>query len=395
MQLSYSPEYREFQKEVRAFLATHWDKDKARDREAGKAYVTAFRRLATQHGYLNRNIPKAYGGSEQKPDVLKAQIIREEFGRVRAPMEVTGIGMMMLVPVVLECGEDWQKEMFVEKTVTGEYRWAQGYSEPGSGSDLASLRTRAELVGDEWVINGHKIWTTMAHEATHMFCLCRTEPAAAKHASLSYILLDFKQPGVKIRPIKQISGGQEFSETFLDDVRTPASWIVGRRGDGWTVSKSNLKHERNSVGSAAGVRDLFDKLVRLAAETRLDGRPAIEHPNIRSRLATLEGAVQAHLYSGYYQLTRDSRGEAVGVLGLMNKLNATNIGQEVAAIATDIIGDRSLLMPGWDGKRRGNEQWVNQLLGSIAMAIAGGTSNIQRNIISERGLGLPRETSDN
>ena len=155
-----------------------------------------FRERATAQGYLRRSIPRQYGGSEQEPDEIKGSIIREEFSRAHAPMEVRGIGTMMLVPTLLEKGEEWQKEKFVASTVKGETIWCQGYSEPGSGSDLASLQTRAELVGDEWVINGQKIWTSGAQLADFMFCLCRTEPEQSKHAGISYLLLDMKQPGL-------------------------------------------------------------------------------------------------------------------------------------------------------------------------------------------------------
>lgn len=406
MNLNYTPEHLDYQAQVRQFLAESWDPAKARDRATGRDHIKAFRRAATERGYINRSIPRRYGGSEQPADGILAQIIREEFDRARAPREVPGNGMMMLVPTVLEVGEDWQKDMFVEKTVIGDYKWAQGYSEPGSGSDLASLKTKAELLGDEWVINGHKIWTTLAQEATHMFCLCRTEPHAPKHEGISYILLDFKQPGITVRPLKQISGMSEFCEVYLDNVRTPANWIVGKRGQGWQVSRVNLKHERTAIGAAAGSVELFDKVKKLAQTTPLNGAPAISDPLIRQRLAAIEGYVQAHLWAGYYQQSRASKGEPLGVLGLINKLNTTNIGQDIAALAAEIISDRALRMPfaatssrdpnnrgfaDGDAARAGIEKWINQVLGSLGMSIAGGTSNIQRNIIAERGLGLPRD----
>jgi alkylation response protein AidB-like acyl-CoA dehydrogenase len=392
--LSYNSEHTAFQGEVRAFLAAHWDRKAARG-DRRQECETSLRLAATEKGYLYRSIPKRYGGSEQAPDVIAAQIIREEFARVGAPMEIPGIGLMMLVPTLLEVGTEAQRERFVKKTVEGEYRWAQGYSEPGSGSDLASLKSKAELVGDEWVINGHKIWTTMAHTANYMFALLRTEPDAPKHAGLSYILLDFNQPGVTVRPIKQISGSREFCEVFLEDVRTPADWIVGKRGEGWNVSRVNLKHERNAVGSASRSVPVFQKLVALAKTTALHGKPAIEDPSIRRRLAAVEGHVMAQLWSGYHQLTLDARGESAGVLGLVNKITTTNIGQELALIATDILADTGLLMPPEDTRRGGEEKWMNQVFGSLGLSIAGGTSNIQRNIVSERGLGLPRETIEN
>lgn len=385
MDLTYSESQREFQRELRGFLADAWRPEAARDAES----VMSFRQAATEKGYLYRGIPRRFGGSEQAPDIVRAKIIGEEFARAKAPMEVPGGGMMMLVPVLLEVGEEWQKEKFVPKTVRGEYLWCQGYSEPGSGSDLASLRTTAELVGDEWVINGQKIWTTRAPDADFMFLLARTEPDAPKHQGLSYLLLDMRQPGITVRPLRQISGEQEFSEVFLDDVRTPKDWIVGERGKGWEISKVNLKHERAGVGSAARATYLLHSLLKIARATRLDGRPAIEHPAIRDRLAAIDGYVQAQLYAGYYQATLAAHGESAGVLGLCNKLNNTNIGQMVSAVAADILGDALLKMPAEKGDV-GPERWFKQVMGSLGLAIAGGTSNIQRNIIAERGLGLPR-----
>ena len=195
MDLSYGPEYEDFRGEVRRFLAEHWPpRGDGGEKLSGHEKVFAFRRKAIEAGYAARSVPRAYGGSEQEADSLKGQIIREEFGRARAPGDARGIGTMMLVPTLLERGEEWQKEKWVPKSVMGEYVWCQGYSEPGSGSDLASLKTRGELDGDEWVINGQKIWTSGAQNADYMFCLVRTEPDAGKHAGISYLLIDMKQP---------------------------------------------------------------------------------------------------------------------------------------------------------------------------------------------------------
>ncbi|AMK25618.1 acyl-CoA dehydrogenase family protein [Sphingobium sp. TKS] len=386
MDLSFSDEHRCYRADLRTFLATHWTPSDARD--SGK--VAAFRALATQHGYLYRGIPKKFGGSEQPVDILRAQIIAEEFNRARAPKEVSGNGMSMLVPVLLELGTDWQKEHFIPQTLTGAFEWAQGYSEPGSGSDLASLRTTGELVDGHWIINGQKIWTTRAHQSNYMFCLVRTEPGAPKHQGLSYILLDFRQPGITVRPLRQISGESEFSEVFLDNVRAPADWIVGERGKGWEVSRVNLKHERASVGSASRATHLQHNLLKIARQTMVNGRPAIEDPIIRDKLAILDGYVQAQICASHYQTTLAVSGESTGVLGLSNKLNNTNIAQLVSQIASDILGDALLPMPAETGPA-GPEKWNRQIMGSLGLSIAGGTSNIQRNIIAERGLGLPRE----
>jgi len=387
MDLSYTEAQEQFRAEIRHFLASSWQRDRARDRE----FVSDFRRQATAQGYLYRGVPKRYGGSEQAPDVVRAHIIREEFARARAPMEVPGNGVALLIPTLLEWGTEAQKERFIAKTVSGEYLWAQGYSEPGSGSDLASLSSRAVLEDDGWRINGHKIWTTLAQNATHMFALLRTEPDAPKHEGISYILLDMKQPGITVRPIKQINGDSEFCEVFLDDVRAPADWLVGPRGQGWSVSRSTLKHERNHIGSAMRTVPMFESLVRLAQRCRLDGAPAIDDPRIRGALVTIEGYLQAQVWAGYYQQTLAARGESPGVLGLCNKLTTTNLFHKIAALSAEIIDGQALKAPRHGRDRGGDERWVNQMLGSLGQAISGGTSNIQRNLIAERGLGLPRD----
>lgn len=393
MDLNFGAPYRRFQQEVDAFLSENWSSPKGKS-PAEKAELTAKLRLAaTERGYLYRNIPKRYGGSEQAPDVIKAEIIRQSFAKARAPMEAPGNGVALLVPTLLDCGEEWQKEKFIAPTLRGEISWCQGYSEPGAGSDLASVRSKAELIDGQWVIHGHKIWTTLGHKATHMFALLRTEPDAPKHDGISYILLDMKQAGVTVRRIRQISGQSEFCEVYLEGATTPADWIVGERGRGWQVSKSTLKHERNMVGGSARAQALFDALLRLARDTRVNGRPAIQDPIIRSRLVAVEGALKSHMFSSYHQLTKDAAGESTGILQQLNKLSGTEIGKNIAAIAQDILGDDGLYMPSTEGgpASANPENWLNQIFGSLALSIAGGTSNIQRNIIAERGLGLPRE----
>ncbi len=386
MDLNYGSEYESFREEVRTFLGENWPPGGGSD----AARVRAFRALATESGYLFRNFPKQYGGSEQPPDVLRAQVISEEFGRVRAPMEPAGNGVRMVAPTLLECGADWQKERFIPPTLRGEIDWAQGYSEPGSGSDLASLRTRAELVGDEWVINGQKIWTSNAQHCKYMYILVRSEPDAPRHDGISYLLLDLKQPGVHIRPLKMVTGQSGFNEVFLDDVKTPADWIVGKRGEGWQVSRATLKHERVGISKAEVYVEQFRKLVALARSSG-DGT-SLEDPRIRERLVEIEGYIEAHKYSSYRQLSMNLAGKNPGAVSYMNKLVVTNIGHMIATLAQELIGDDSLVQPLFErGRRPGNERWMNQYLGSLGIAIAGGTSNIQRNIIAERGLGLPRD----
>jgi alkylation response protein AidB-like acyl-CoA dehydrogenase len=394
MDLSYSEEYEAFRGEVRAFLKEHWPPSGDDAKQDLAEQARRFRVKAIERGYLARSIPRKYGGSEQAPDVFRATIIREEFAAARAPADMAGIGPSMLVPTLLDKGEEWQKDKWVGPTLRGEIIWCQGYSEPGSGSDLASVQTRGELVGDEWVINGQKIWTSGAQVADYMFCLTRTEPEAQKHAGISYLLIDMKQPGIDVRPLKQMTGGATFNEVFLTDARAPKDWIVGKRGEGWQVSRTTLKHERNSIGNATQTNGLFAGLLGLARRVERNGRPALEDPEIRQRLATIEGYVRAHEYSGYRQLTKAGKSEDPGIIQMMNKLSSTNIGHMVSKLALDLIGDDGMLEPGARRARQApedNSGWVAQYMASLGGAIAGGTANIQRNIIAERGLGLPRD----
>ncbi|MGH0029479.1 MAG: acyl-CoA dehydrogenase family protein [Myxococcota bacterium] len=393
MDLTYGSEYEDFRAEVRSFLEASWPPADDADHAAASK---AFRARAVEQGYLLRWVPKQYGGSEQPSDALKASVIREEFTRARAPMEPRGIGMMMLVPTLLEKGSQEQKDTYVPPTVAGDMLWCQGYSEPGSGSDLASLKTRGELKGSEWVINGQKIWTTNAKEADYMFCLVRTEPDEPKHAGISYILIPMHQDGVEVRPLKQMNGGADFNEVFLTDAKAPAGNIVGKRGEGWLVSRATLKHERDGIGNAAMSGLMFQGLVALAKSSQRNGRPALEDPTVRQRLAALEGYVRAHEYSSIRQLSRNARGKDVGRVGVMNKLVSTNIGDQVAKLALDLLGDDGMLDPQAQVQSMGAtfgpaRSWLSQYMYSLGIAIAGGTANIQRNVIGERALGLPRD----
>ena len=396
MDLTYGSEMEGYREEVKAFLEANWplsgkDADLSMEKQA-----SLFREKAISAGFLYRNIPRQYGGSEQEPDVLKAQIIREEFGRKWAPQEARGIGTMMLVPTLLDRGEEWQKEKFVRPTITGEVTWCQGYSEPGSGSDLASLKTKGELQGDEWVINGQKIWTSGAHVADYMFCLVRTEPEEKKHAGISYLLLDMKQPGIDVRPLRMMTGSADFNEVFFNDVRTPADWIVGKRGEGWLVSRTTLKHERNSIGAAQQTRAGLAGLISLAKKSEVNGRPALEDHGIRQKIAEIEGYVKAHQYSGYRQLTKDAKGEDAGLITMMMKLFSTEIGHKSAALSMELLAEEGLLSAGNAAlgvQAKDGQGWIGRYMYSLGIAVAGGTANIQRNVIAERGLGLPRDAA--
>lgn len=396
MDLSYGEAAEAYRAEVRAFLSLHWPPPADLRGADLKAFIRTFRALATEQGHLYRAIPKRFGGSEQAVDVIRAQVIREEYQRARAPMEVGGNGMNMTVPTLLEKGTEEQKALFIRATLEGDFVWGQGYSEPGSGSDLASVRTKGELSpdGTKWVINGQKIWTSQGMQATHMFMLVRTEPAAPKHDGITYLLMDLNQPGVTRRPIRQMTGEEgdhTFCEFFFDNAETPVSWQVGERGQGWYVSRTTLKHERASIGGADGLGRQFAKLVELAKEV---GR--IDEPLVRDRLTQIEGSVLSHRYSSYRLFSCAAAGEDAGPVALMMKLLLTEIGHEMALLAQELIGEHGFVEPAGAGGRghrgpRGPEKWMDQIMGSLGNSIAGGASNIQRNIIGERGLGLPRD----
>jgi len=395
MDLRYTPEYDEFRREVRRFLEANWPLTGAQAKAPEAERMMVFRDLATEQGYLYRSIPRQYGGSEQPQDIFKSKIILEEFTQAGAPHELSGQGAAMLVPTLLECGNDAQKEQFIRPTIRGEMTWAQGYSEPGAGSDLASLQTRAELDGDEWVINCQKIWTSGADQADMMFCLVRTEPDAGKHAGISYLLVDLKVPGIRVRTLKQMTATDEFCEVFFDDARTPAANIVGKRGEGWAVSKATLMHERALIGDSGRMERDLAQLVKLARRAQIGGRPAIEDSGIRQRLAEIQAYVATQTHSGSRMLTATAHGEFAGIVMIMAKLTSTEMSHMMAKLALDLIGDGAFEVPNpiaYSPVEDGTDaSWLGNWMWSLGIATAGGTANIQRNIIGERGLGLPKQ----
>jgi alkylation response protein AidB-like acyl-CoA dehydrogenase len=403
MDLSYSAEYEQFRAEVRQFLADNWsdaDRDASPPPDGQAALMgaviridaraTEFRLKAIERGYLYRHVPRAYGGGEQPYDPLKSTIIGEEFRAAKAPGEAVGQGPSMLVPTLVEHGSEAQKQQFIRDTLLGKIVWCQGYSEPGSGSDLASLRTRAELDGDFWVVNGQKIWTSNAADSEWMFALVRTEPDAGKHDGISYLLIDMTTPGLDVRPLRQMTGEADFSEVFLDNVRVPKGNLVGPRGKGWVVSRSTLKHERALIGGSFITRRTFDGLAMVAQAAQLRGEPALKSAVLRDRLVQLETRLLASEYNGYRLLTMQARGEEQGLAGMVMKLFTTQLSYDISKTAMDVLGDRGALARG-DFNTPDMGMFSYAYMWSLGILIAGGTANVQRNIIAERGLGMPRD----
>jgi alkylation response protein AidB-like acyl-CoA dehydrogenase len=398
MNLQFGEKYEKLRAEVRAFCAGSWPLAGGEARLSEREQAIAWRRRALAAGFLHRTVPQAYGGAGAEPDVMAETVIRQELDRAGVPHRGSVQGTHMLVPTLLECGSEAQRREYIPPTLTGEMTWCQGYSEPGSGSDLASLQSRAELVGDAWVLNGQKIWTSQATEADMMFGLFRSEPDAPKHAGISYFLIPMKTPGIDVRPLTMMQGGVDFCEVFFDDVRIPAKNIVGRRGEGWKVTRATLKHERMLIGDSTGSRMSYDALVALAKEVQRNGRPAIQDPAVRQRLAEVAGYVAAQEWSVARMLTAIHKNEDAKATSelLMAKLFSTDTGQRIAKLALDLIPEDGLRAPGGDDVVMGIKpwtrgRWVSQYMFSLAGAIAGGTSNVQRNIIGERVLGLPRD----
>lgn len=384
MELGFGSEYDSFRDEVRTFIKANWPPadGNAKSPENHRAFILA----ATERGYMHRGIPRIYGGGEQPSDIAKAEIIREELSRSRAPTARIP-GNSLVVSTLLEWGTEEQKSHFIRPTLMGDMVWAQGFSEPNAGSDLASLRTKGELSADgsKWIINGQKIWTTGAHAATHMFMLVRTEPDLPKHQGISYLLLDIRQPGVDVRPLTQMTRQKEFNEVFFDNAETPADMIVGARGQGWSVTRSTLKSERSGISSMTWSLSMFRDLVKLAKDVEIDGQPAIQQPRIREELAAIEGQLMCLTYSTYRATSHDMHDREVGAFQTMPKLYMTELAGRIGKLARDIIENDFVDM----GSPR--LKWIERFMISLSMSIAGGTSNIQRNIIAERSLGLPRD----
>jgi alkylation response protein AidB-like acyl-CoA dehydrogenase len=391
MDLQYSESYQIFRQQVREFLQSHrqdWParSPMARPTEAQRRWQA----LLIEQGYTARTIPKEYGGHGGEADILKSRILAEEFSRAGAPGGLAGQGVSMLVPTLLEMGTEEQKQKWVPATLSGEVLWCQGYSEPGAGSDLASLQTRGDEDGEDFLINGQKIWTSTAHEADMIFCLVRTEPDAPKHQGISYLLFPMDTPGIEIRPLKTMTGHAEFNEVFFTDVRVPKTSIVGERGQGWLVANATLKYERGMLGdpNVAGTR--FDSIVRIMQKETMDGECLMANPLYRDRLLKLQSQVLAMRFNGLRLMTAAVKGGDVSMARMVVKLQGCELNHQLAALAIDALGELGLLYHDSPRLRSGGA-WQRSYMFDLGLIIGGGTAQIQKNIIAERGLGMPRE----
>jgi len=390
MDLNYTPEYEAFRAELRDFLESNRDKWPKRLSIVPTDDMKTWQQMLIERGYTARTIPKEYGGYGAAPDVLKSRIIAEEFTATGAMSGLAGQGISMLVPTLLELGTEEQKQQWISPTLRGDVIWCQGYSEPGAGSDLASLATRAEEDGDHFIINGQKIWTSTAKQADMMFCLVRTEPDAPKHKGISYLLFPMDTPGIEVRPLVTMTGDAEFNEVFFTDVRVPKTSIVGNRGEGWMVANATLKHERGMLGDPNAAGSRLKKIIDLMREETIDGSTLMENPLLRDRLLQLQARMLTMQFNGYRTLTAKSKGQGAGLASLVVKLQGCELKHRIAELAIDVLGELGLLY-GDSPRLRNRGNWQRSYMFDLGLIIGGGTAQIQKNIISEHGLGMPRE----
>ena len=390
MDLSFGAEYDEFRTEVKQFIAASSDKS-PKQAGIGNAEAIAWQKILINNGYAARTIPAEYGGFGAEPDIIESRIIAEEFSNAQISTGLGGQGISMLTPVLLEMGTEEQKQQFIKPTIHGEMIWCQGYSEPSAGSDLASLTTKAELDGDEWVINGQKIWTSTAHLADWIFCLVRTEPEAPKHQGISFLLFSMDTPGIDIRPLVDMTGDANFNEVFFTDVRVPKDQIVGQRGQGWQVANAILGHERGSLAPPDAALSRLNGVIKLMNSESVNGERVIDNPIFRDRLMKIQGRVLAMKCNDMRLLSaRINKGQDAKLAGMIVKLLGTELRHELEALAIDVMGEIGIAY-GDNPYLRGNGSWQYQYMLFLGLIIGGGTSQIQKNIISERGLGMPRE----
>jgi alkylation response protein AidB-like acyl-CoA dehydrogenase len=330
--------------------------------------------------------PKEFGG--RGASAIEQVILNQEEAKFDVPTGVFSIGQGMAAPTLMTWADEAAKERYLPRLASGEDIWCQLFSEPAGGSDLAALRTKAEKDGDEWVINGQKIWTSGAHYSDYGILVVRTDPSVPKHKGLSYFYLDMKSPGIEIKPIKQISGDANFNEVYFTDVRIPDSQRLGEVGQGWQVSLTTLMNERASIGGG-GTAVGFDSVFKLAQKVTIDGEPAIRNAAVRAKLASWYCQEAGLKYTGYRSMSALSRGEIPGPENSIGKLVGAPKTQDMASFAIDLLEMSGAL---WDKELAAEASLFQGAYMSIpGLRIAGGTDEIMANIIAERVLGLPQE----
>ena len=394
MDFNDTPEEAKFRAEVRAWLETNAkpkDPSKAR---AGRSNKVEADRLANarvwqakkaEAGYAAITWPTEFGGLGGTP--IQSVIYSQEESNFEVPGGFFDIGLGMCIPTMMAWATKEQNERFVKPALYGEEIWCQLFSEPSAGSDVAGLRTKAERDGDDWIINGQKVWTSGAHYCDYGIIVTRSDPTAPKHKGLTFFFLDMKSPGIEVRPIKQMSGEANFNEVFFTDVRVPDSQRLGDVGEGWKVALTTLMNERLAIGQGSGVD--YTELLKLARQTELETGPAIKDANVREHLADWYVETQGLKYTKFRTLTALSKGETPGPESSIGKIVSGPKMQDLASFAMDLQGQGGILQGDADAEM--NAAFQNQWMWGAGYRIAGGTDEILRNIVSEQVLGLPQD----
>ena len=394
MNFKDNPEEAAFRAEVREFVEKEISQT-VKEGDGGEAglygrpaqeRLREVRQKLAKRGWIAPAWPKEYGGASMS--VMQQFIMNEEFAENRVPA-VGGMGVSMVGPTLITHGNDAQKKEHLSAILSGATHWCQGFSEPGSGSDLASLQTRAVRDGDDFIINGQKIWTTGAHLANWMFMMARTDPEAPKHKGISYFLVDMKSPGVEVRPLINLANQEMFNEVFFQDVRVPAKNVVGELNRGWYVGTTTLDFERSSIGSAVGLKHTLNELVKFARANATTGVSRSGYlGSVKAELADRFIETLVARMMSYRVVTMQAKGLIPNHEASMTKLFASELSQRISRTGIKVLGLYGQLYgPGAPMKGR----YENTYMTSLSSTIAGGTSEIQRNIIATRGLGLPRD----
>ncbi len=395
MDFEYSPEQEAFRKEFRGWLEANLPPDlclddAADDRVASDRETFERRRLwqKTMHaaGWVGISWPKEYGG--RGATLIERGIWEEEYTAARAPVLPANMGLSLVGPTVIAWGTDEQRRRYLPRILNADEVWAQGFSEPNAGSDLANLQTKAVDKGDHFLVNGQKVWTSGAQYAHWILLLTRTDPEAPKHKGISALLVDLESPGITVRPLVLATGHQHFNEVFFEDVKVPKANLLGPLNQGWKVSTTTLMHERHSAGGRNNVAQVA-RLIALAKALAHDGRPAWDDPVIRQKLSQLAIDCEAFKYTRLRGLTRQLRGEPPGPEGSILKLTGSELGLRIAEVAGDLLGMHALVNAPSDAVPDA-PRWFNRIIAARQYTISAGTSEIQRNIIGERVLGLPK-----
>jgi acyl-CoA dehydrogenase len=400
MDLEFTPAEQAFQREVQAFIAANLTPDMKRAMALNTAFFPEpdtsmpWHRALRTKGWVAPLWPKEHGGPGWTP--AQSYIFETECARAGAPF-VSPLGVRMVGPVIIGFGSEQQKAHFLPRILSGEHYWCQGYSEPGAGSDLASLATRAVRDGEHYIVNGSKIWTTHAHFATHMFALVRTSQSAKKQDGISFILIEMKSPGITIRPIHTIGGDHEVNQVFFDDVRVPAANLVGAEGQGWTYGKYLLEFERGGGLAAARLRSALDKVAELARASIEGGTPALADPSIANRFSEIEIDIDTLEMTELRVMSSLQSGQNPGPISSLLKLRNSELRQAVTRLAVDVLGADALPFEPMRPLHALNHEpivpeaalpVVAQHLNSRAYTIFGGTSEVQREILAKSMLGL-------